>query len=242
MLCNHAKQATQWTQTLPGPACHGANVINSGRNSVSILLAGLLGGALLHHAILLISGATFIDQQALADQLELIEALREDNRLLSDDLFGVRESADTNRNILVFPYKDGIDARAEVARARAAAVESNRFLMITFGANWCVDCRTLYATLGSDNVIEYSSDRFTFVNVNVGEFDRNIDVAVDLGVTLGRGIPVAIFYDPSGALIGTTNDGELEPARLYTSTQILRFLKDIAERSEILAPDAVRQY
>ena len=114
--------------------------------------------------------------------------------------------------------------------------------MITFGANWCVDCRTLYKTLGSEDVVEYTRDRFTFVNVYVGEFNRNIDVAIDLGVTPGRGIPVAIFYDPSGEVIGTTNGGELEPASLYTSKQILRFVKDIAERSEILAPDAVRQY
>lgn len=215
--------------------------MKSERSSVSVLLAGLLGGALLYHAIVLISGATFVNRQALSEQLELIAALQEDNRLLSDDLFGVRESADANRNALVFPYKDDVDARSQVATARAAAIANNRFLMITFGANWCIDCRTLYATLGSDDVIEYSGDRFTFINVNVGEFDQNIDLAMDLGVTLDRGIPVAIFYDPSGAVIGTTNDGELEPARLYTSTQILRFLRDIAERSEILAPDSVRQ-
>lgn len=206
------------------------------------MAAGILGGALLFYTILLGSGSTIISQQVLADQLELIEALEEDNRLLSDELFGVREPVELVRDDLVFPYKDEVDAKAEVASARAAAVRDGRFLMITFGANWCVDCRTLHKTLGSKKVVEYTNDRFMFVNVNVGEFNRNIDVAIDLGVTLGRGIPVAIFYDPSGDVIGTTNGGELEPARLYTSAQILRFVKDIAERSEILAPNAVRQY
>jgi hypothetical protein len=27
------------------------------------------------------------------------------------------------------------------------------------------------------------------------------------------GIPVAVFFDPEGVVIGTTNEGQLEPAR-----------------------------
>ena len=40
-------------------------------------------------------------------------------------------------------------------------------------------------------------------------------------------------------MIGTTNEGQLEPARRYTSKQILRFVRDIAERSQITTPDSV---
>ena len=64
-------------------------------------------------------------------------------------------------------------------------------------------------------------------------------IAEALGISLTRGIPVAIFFDPEGAVIGTTNDGQLEPARHYSSKQILKFVRDIAERSRILAPDSV---
>jgi hypothetical protein len=51
---------------------------------------------------------------------------------------------------------------------------------------------------------------------------------------------VAVFFDPQGQVIGTTNDGELEPARRYSSRHILKFVRDIAERSLIQAPDAVQ--
>ena len=40
-------------------------------------------------------------------------------------------------------------------------------------------------------------------------------------------------------LIGTTNDGQLEPARHYSSQQILKFVRTIAERERIIAPDSV---
>ena len=42
-----------------------------------------------------------------------------------------------------------------------------------------------------------------------------------------------------GTLLGTTNDGQLEPARYYSSKQILKFVRDIAERQRIVAPDAI---
>ena len=111
--------------------------------------------------------------------------------------------------------------------------------MITFGANWCTDCRTLYHNLKTDDVMAYTDSVFHFANVDVGEFDRNKDVAEELGIELARGIPVAIFFDAAGNKIGTTNDGQLETARFYTSKQILKFVRDIAERSSIQAPDAV---
>ena len=68
----------------------------------------------------------------------------------------------------------------------------------------------------------------------------NVDLATDLGVDLKRGIPVAVFFAPDGQVIGTTNEGQLEPARYYTSKQILKFVRDIVEKSLIDAPDSVQ--
>ncbi len=48
------------------------------------------------------------------------------------------------------------------------------------------------------------------------------------------------YMAADGQVIGTTNEGQLEPARRYSSKQILKFMRDITERSRILAPDAVR--
>jgi len=137
------------------------------------------------------------------------------------------------------PYEADADARLAVATAREAAVNEQKFLMVTFGANWCMDCRNLHRRLKSEDVKQYTDDRFLFVNVDVGKFNQNADLAKELGVTLSRGIPVAVFFDPEGEMIGTTNEGQLEPARRYTSKQILRFVRDIAERSQITTPDSV---
>ena len=138
------------------------------------------------------------------------------------------------------PYDEAADARKVIAEAREKAVEQGKFLMITFGANWCVDCRTLYRNLKSDDVSQYTDGVFHFVNIDVGKFNNNLDLAVDLGVDLARGIPVAVVFDPAGDKIGTTKDGQLEAARFYTSKQILKFVRTIVERELITAPDSVQ--
>jgi len=137
----------------------------------------------------------------------------------------------------IFP--EGVDASVEVAAARARAIEQGRYLMVTFGANWCMDCRTLYRNLNSDDVTAYTANRFLFVTVDIGKFNRNRQLAEELGVDLSRGIPVAVFFDPEGQLIGATNDGQLEPAQRYSSKQILRFMRDIVEREQVVAPDSI---
>lgn len=211
------------------------------KNTILALGAGLAAGLLLYHTVLTLNGTALIDEQVLASQGELIATLQEENWQLSEDLFGPSSSLPIPRfDDSDLPYDENADAHAEVAAMREAAARENKFLMVTFGANWCVDCRTLYSHLQSKDVAEYTKDRFMFVNVDIGMFDRNRQVAAELGVTLSRGVPVAIFFDDRGEKIGATNNGELEPARYYTSQQILKFVRDIAERSRILAPNSVQ--
>ena len=201
--------------------------------------AGLLVGALILQAVLLFSGLALVDQEALKSQEKELAELRYENDELFDELFSPEIAAQYLQQHGELPYDEEADAREVVAVARAAAIKEQKYLMVTFGANWCMDCRTLSKNLNGEEVSAYTNDRFNFVNVDVGKFDRNKDVADVLGVSLQRGIPVAIFFTPDGEVIGTTNDGQLEPARRYTSKQILRFVRDIAERSLILAPDAI---
>ena len=89
------------------------------------------------------------------------------------------------------PYDGETDARAAVKEARERARQEGKFLMVTFGANWCPDCRNLHRHLKSDVVRSYTNDRFLFVNVDVGKLNQNRDLAQELGVSLRRGIPVA---------------------------------------------------
>lgn len=134
------------------------------------------------------------------------------------------------------PYPEHADPRADLAVAQRRAAAQDKLVMVIFGANWCPDCLALNAALQSDVVSAYAQRNFEVVKVDVGQFDRNQDFAEQLGVTSRRGIPVAVFLDRDGQLIGVTNDGELEPARAYTSRQILAFIQEVAANRQIVRP------
>ena len=134
------------------------------------------------------------------------------------------------------PYSATADARRDIADAKARAAADGKMVMVTFGANWCPDCLTLHKDLEDPVTREYASKKFEMVNVDVGEFDKNADVARELGVAV-NGIPLAVFFSSDGRPICDTRRGELEPSRHYTSSEILDFLKEVAEHRRVVNPD-----
>ncbi len=128
------------------------------------------------------------------------------------------------------------DARTSFEAATSQASAEARYLMVVFGADWCPDCRKLYENLHSDAVASYMRDHMDFVTIDVGQKDRNLALAAELGVTVANGIPVAVFFGPDGKQLGTTNDGQLEPSRHFTSRQILTFVRTVVEHHRITAP------
>jgi len=202
-------------------------------------LAGLIFGLVVYHTGLLLTGQTPVAREQLDEQQAQLESLQQENLELTEELFEPRAQGGITFNQDEAPYDGLADAASEISEARSAAQAERKFLMVTFGANWCMDCRTLHHHLSSEPVAGFTRDLFRFVFVDVGKFNQNRDVAESLGVSLSKGIPVAIFFNPDGELIGTTNEGQLEPARKYSSKQILKFVRDVAERDRILAPDSV---
>jgi len=202
-------------------------------------VGGILTGGVICLIVLRLSGLAVVSQHELDKQAQLVADLQVENYELTDDLFNY-QGPDAVFDPTDLPYDELADARAVVADARQQALQAGKFLMVTFGANWCMDCRTLYHNLKTDDVMAYTDGVFHFTNVDVGKFNRNRDLAEELGVDLARGIPIAIFFDAAGNKIGTTNDGQLETARFYSSKQILKFVRDIAEKSVIAAPDSVQ--
>lgn len=135
------------------------------------------------------------------------------------------------------PYRDSADSRQELTAAKQRAAAANHLVMVIFGANWCPDCVVLHRSLESGETEIYARQHFEFVAVNVGNFDKNLDLAKEFGVTLKKGIPAAVILAPDGTVVGMTNHGELEASRNYTPQQILGFMQDIVEKRQVVFPD-----
>jgi thioredoxin 1 len=128
------------------------------------------------------------------------------------------------------PYDETADARAQIGGALAEAKRAHVPVLVVFGANWCGDCRTLDLSLKSGANAALMAQHFRVVKVDVGRFDRNVDIAQAYGVPLEKGIPAVAVLSESGKVLYATQAGELADARHMGETGIHDFFAGIVRR------------
>ena len=116
---------------------------------------------------------------------------------------------------LPLPYDEHANADRAVAAARARALKSGKRLLIDLGGNWCLDCRLLAGTMQTEPLKSWVARRFEIVTVDVGRFDKNLQVPRRYGIA-GRlaGVPAVLIVDPrTGRLINRGHETALADAR-----------------------------
>lgn len=131
---------------------------------------------------------------------------------------------------LAAPYRPGADAKAEVAAAFARARKSGKRVLIDFGANWCVDCRVLAEMLELPEMRRWAPHYFEIVQVHVGRFDRNLDIAARYGVGQLEALPALLVIDPrTGKLLNRGQIIALGEASLMQPQQMADLLAKWAQ-------------
>ena len=125
-------------------------------------------------------------------------------------------------------YDEAADAKAAVQAALADAQQAGRPVLVVFGANWCGDCRMLDATFKSGPSAPLIAQHFKVVKVDVGRFDRNVDIAEKYNVPLKKGIPAVAVLSPQGKLLYATEGGELADARKMGDQGVYDFFTRVA--------------
>ena len=134
------------------------------------------------------------------------------------------------------PFDSKADPAAELQAALVRSHESGRPVLLLFGANWCEDCRKLHAALHGERLAPLMAADFETVNVDVGNFDRNMDLAMRFGNPIANGIPAAVVLSPDEQVLYATRAGELADARRMSETGIHDFFRKAAERARLAAP------
>jgi protein disulfide-isomerase len=121
------------------------------------------------------------------------------------------------------PYNESANASADLRTALAAARADRNDVLLVFGANWCPDCRELDKALnGSSRAL--ISGRFQVVKVDVGRFDKNLDLANQYGNPIKMGIPAVVVLTADNKVVYSSKGGELANARKMGDTGIYDFL------------------
>ena len=124
-------------------------------------------------------------------------------------------------------YNETADAKADIQAALSEAAKSGVPVLVIFGANWCGDCKVLDLAIKQGASAPLVAKEFKVVKVNVGRFDRNVDVAQSYGVPLANGIPAVAILSPKNHVLYVTRAGELADARKMGERGIYEFFKTV---------------
>jgi thiol-disulfide isomerase/thioredoxin len=127
---------------------------------------------------------------------------------------------------LPYPYDEAANANADVAAAKAKAKASNKLLLIDLGGNWCGDCRVLAGVMKLPEVKAFLDKHYVEVSVDVGRFDRNLQIPAHYGITERlEGVPSLLIVDPkTDKLLNAGRVSALADARSMTPQALADWL------------------
>ena len=124
------------------------------------------------------------------------------------------------------PYDESANAEIDLAYAITEANKVNKHVLIEMGANWCPDCRTLGRYFQRADIKAWLDERFVVVAVDVGEWDKNLEIAERYGNPISEGIPSLVVLDSKGVMQFATLAGELASAREISGDDLIEWLNE----------------
>ena len=155
--------------------------------------------------------------------------------LLTSSSFGQKPSARDDSDVLEAVslkkdlYPADADAKKEIEDALKQAVGGKKRVLLVFGANWCYDCHVLDRALHEGPAGRLIKESFLLVHVDIGEANKNLDLAKKYKVPLDKGVPAVAILGSDGGLLYSSGEGEFEAARKMMKKDLVAFLKQWKE-------------
>jgi thioredoxin 1 len=119
-------------------------------------------------------------------------------------------------------YNPAADATLDIRHAIAAAAKEHKNVLLDFGGNWCIDCHILDNAFQQPRIAPLLNNNYVLVHVDVGQYDKNLEVAKKYHADLSKGVPSLSVLDARGAVIYATKD--FERARVLSQEDVIQFL------------------
>jgi thioredoxin 1 len=130
------------------------------------------------------------------------------------------------------PYDEVADAKTELRQALSDSAKDQRPVLLIFGANWCKDCRALDRAQKTEKNAGLMAHEFRVVKIDVGNFERNLDIDNAYGNPIKKGIPAAVVLSPDNKVLYATRAGELADARRMNDEGIYGFFRQTVDKAQ----------
>ena len=122
------------------------------------------------------------------------------------------------------PYDENANAGEQISDALEKAKLKNKYVLLQMGGNWCPDCRTLGEYFSRPEIKTWLDERVFLVSVDVGEWDRNLDIVEEYENPISEGIPAMVLLNSNNEVMFATLAGELASARSMSKNDLIDWL------------------
>jgi thiol:disulfide interchange protein len=121
-------------------------------------------------------------------------------------------------------YSAEADPKAEIAAALKQASLEHKRVILDFGGDWCGDCQVLDIYFHQSPNVELVDKNFLIVHVDIGHFDKNLDITEKYDVPLKKGVPALAVIDADGTLLYSQQAAEFGDMRYMYPASVTDFL------------------
>lgn len=122
-------------------------------------------------------------------------------------------------------YNRQADPHAQIQAALAQAAREHKRVILDFGGNWCGDCQVLDIYFHEQPNAALLNANFVLVDIDICQFDCNLDVAKQYEVPLQPGVPALAVLSSDGRLLYSQRNGEFEAMGSMDPLSVTRFLE-----------------
>ncbi len=121
-------------------------------------------------------------------------------------------------------YSETANAKLDIQKALVQARKEHKRVILDFGGNWCGDCKVLDIYFHDPANVSVLTANFVLVHVNVGHYDKNLDLAEKYQIPLKKGVPALAVLDANGRLLYSQRNQEFEKMNRVDSGAVNEFL------------------
>ena len=121
-------------------------------------------------------------------------------------------------------YSAQADPNSDIAAALNQARLEHKRIILDFGGDWCGDCQVLDIYLHQPPNLQLLDKNFLLVHVDIGHFDKNLDITEKYNIPLKKGVPALAVLDANGKLLYSQQAAEFGDMRYMYATSVTDFL------------------
>jgi thiol:disulfide interchange protein len=121
-------------------------------------------------------------------------------------------------------YDEEVDPRKVIAAAEKQALREHKRILLDFGGDWCPDCQVLDIYFHQPQNLPLLEKNYILVHVFIGHMDKNLDLALQYGVPINKGVPALAVIDGHGKVIYAQATGQFNNMRAMDTSSVTEFL------------------